>query len=563
MKLIDRHASSFSIVSPKSSETTVKATKILQRYIYDVTDCKLSISEKVCEKCVQNKIIVDTAPFAFLSDKCADLSKDELGEEGFVIYENNGTVFILGASDNALIYACYEFLEQFLGCLWLTSKEDYVPHKCTVEIPDGTFIKQKPALNYRELYYRDSWDPEYAEKMKLNGQLTYVKEKKVVEGHKNWGFWCHSFFNLIPPSDYFDTHPEYFSLVDGERVNDGQLCCSNDEMIAEAIKNLEKFMAEKPEAKYWSVSQNDTTRFCTCEKCRKLDEEAGSQIGSILYFVNKVAEAFPDKVISTLSYWYSRTAPKYVEMRDNVHILLCNIECDRSKPIPQNPQCKSFVDDLAVWHKYCGNVFLWDYDIQFSNLISPFPNFRVLAPNMQFFYENNVRSIFNQANREQGGDFWALRAYLLAKLSWDPYCDIEKHRQNFLNAYYGAAAPFIDWYLNTLSDELEKTGEGLSIFGQPENEKFLSKELMPTYKSILNDAENAVKNDPKLLLRVEEDKLGLVYVILKAKLYDSEDEKQELISFFRRVANAVGLEKVEEWKITVDKFLDSLVDNKE
>ncbi len=553
MKLIDRHSSSFSIAAPKKIEATEKAVKILQNYIFQVTDCMLPIAEKVCEKCLKDKIIVDIAPFDLQIDGC-----DDLGDEGFVIAEKDGTVYILGASADGLTFGCYEFLEQFFGCVWLTASDDYIPHKCTVEIPDGYFDKQVPKLNYREVYYRNSWDPTIADKLKLNGQLTYIKDKKLVEGHKNWGFWCHSFYTLIPPEKYFDSHPEYFSLVDGERVNNGQLCCTNDEMIAEAIENLKKFMAEKPDAKYWSVSQNDTTRFCTCEKCRKLDEEAGSQIGSIMYFVNKVAEAFPDKVISTLSYWYSRTAPKYIEMRDNVHIMLCNIECDRSKPIPENPQCESFVKDIAVWHKYCGNVFLWDYDIQFANLISPFPNFRVLAPNMKFFYENSVRSIFNQANREQGGDFWALRTYLLAKLSWDPYCDIEKHRQNFLNAYYGPAAPYIDKYLNTMADELEKTGEGLSIFGHPQDEKFLAKELMSTYKSFFVEAKNAVKDDPKLLLGVEEDEMGLVYAILKAKLYDSEEEKQSLMAFFRRVADAVKLEKVEEWKITVDMFLDSL-----
>ena len=78
------------------------------------------------------------------------------------------------------------------------------------------------------------------------------------------------------------------------------------------------------------------------------------------------------------------------------------------------------------------------------------------------------------------------------------------------------------------------------------------------YKSFFVEAKNAVKDDPKLLLRVEEDELGLVYAILKAKLYDSEEEKQSLMAFFRRVADAVKLEKVEEWKITVDMFLNSL-----
>ena len=128
----------------------------------------------------------------------------------------------------------------------------------------------------------------------------------------------------------------------------------------------------------------------------------------------------------------------------------------------------------------------------------------------------------------------------------------------FIKAYYGTAAPYIDRYINIMADELEKSGEGLGIFGQPDKERFLSKEIIPLYKQLFSEAKAAVKDDEKLLLRVEEDELGLIYAILKAKLYDNEDEKQDCISFFRRVSKAIGLEKVEEWTMTVDMFLDSV-----
>lgn len=553
MKIVENHKSSFSIVSVKKE--TEAAAGVLASYLEKSTGCRLEIknySDSVLQR--GSVILLDVMPFA------SPLAEAEsLGDEGFVICERNGNVLIYAATEESIYYAVYEFLETYCGCLWLTSNDDYIPEMNTVEIEDGTTNRQIPLIQYREVYYRDAWDPEYARKQKINGQNSRVVNGAVAEGHKNWGFWCHSFFGIIPPSEYFSSHPEYFSLVDGKRINNGQLCCTNDEMIDEAIKNLRIIFEKNPDVRYWSVSQNDTTGFCTCEKCRKYDEEAGSHIGSILYFVNKVAEAFPDKIISTLSYWYSRTAPKKAFLRDNVHIMLCDIECDRSEPIAENPQCSSFMEDLAVWHKYCGNVFLWDYDIQFSNLISPFPNFHILAPNMRFFYEKSVRSIFNQANRENRGDFWALRAYLLAKLSWNPYCDIDKHYHEFLKAYYGAGAGDIDEYITSMTEELKKSGEGLSIFGQPEEEKFLSKELVKKYAAIVDSAIEKVKEDPVILLRVEEVKLGLIYVMLKAGQYDSVEERDNLICAFRRISKEIGLEKVEEWQATVDSFCDKVM----
>ena len=93
-------------------------------------------------------------------------------------------------------------------------------------------------------------------------------------------------------------------------------------------------MAAKPSATYWSVSQNDNDQYCRCEPCTELNTKYGGvPSGSILYFVNEVAKAFPDKIISTLAYWYSRTPPQNIQAQSNVNIMLCNIESRRQGPV--------------------------------------------------------------------------------------------------------------------------------------------------------------------------------------------------------------------------------------
>ncbi len=62
--------------------------------------------------------------------------------------------------------------------------------------------------------------------------------------------------------------------------------------------------------------------------------------GAMVHFVNKVAEQFPDKVISTLAYQYTRSAPTKIIPKDNVNIMFCSIECNRSMPLISDPiQC--------------------------------------------------------------------------------------------------------------------------------------------------------------------------------------------------------------------------------
>ena len=67
-------------------------------------------------------------------------------------------------------------------------------------------------------------------------------------------------------------------------------------------------------------------------------------MGSFLTFVNKVAERFPDKIISTLAYQYTRVPPKDLLPGKNVNIMLCNIESPRNVSIENGD--RSFCDDL-------------------------------------------------------------------------------------------------------------------------------------------------------------------------------------------------------------------------
>ena len=63
-------------------------------------------------------------------------------------------------------------------------------------------------------------------------------------------------------------------------------------------------------AKYFGFSQNDFEGYCTCARCKAVNDEEGSTAGTNIRFVNAVAEAvereYPDKVIETLAYLYTR-----------------------------------------------------------------------------------------------------------------------------------------------------------------------------------------------------------------------------------------------------------------
>lgn len=289
-----------------------------------------------------------------------------------------------------------------------------------------------------------------------------------------------------------------------------------------------------------------------------MDEEDGTPMGSVLRFVNKVAEQFPDKIISTLAYWYTRKAPKVTRVADNVHIMLCNIEANRGVPIAMDTHTGSAENrqELLDWKEICGKLFLWDYCIQFRNLVSPFPNLRVLGPNIRFFAENNVRSLFSQANREIAGEFSALRGYLLAKLMWDPYCDEKAVIRDFLTGYYKQAGTYIGEYIDIMHDALDASGGELNIFGGPLDCKdtYFTEELYQKYNALFDQAEEAVKDDEEALFRVKTARMPVYYAAIVIG-YGTKEERRQMLAKFASQARKIGLEKVEEWRITTDCFV--------
>lgn len=68
---------------------------------------------------------------------------------------------------------------------------------------------------------------------------------------------------------------------------------TNPDVLAIVTEALRIRMAEKPAARYWSVSQNDRYGPCECDQCQALVDRHGSQSGPLVAFVNTVARAFP------------------------------------------------------------------------------------------------------------------------------------------------------------------------------------------------------------------------------------------------------------------------------
>lgn len=545
------------IVIPSGpTEVEKHASVVLQNYLRQITGAAF-------------EIVADNSP-AKRNDinigkvkrpELCEIDFAELEEDGFVILTKNGRLTIAGGSDKGTVYGVYNFLEKYLGCRKYTSKISVIPARFNIGVSNIN-DKEIPVFKFREVLYRDAYNPEYMEWHGLDNHGSYNQEG-------DWGLWCHTTHRLVPPQEYCVSHPEYYSMIQGERLcsaeehNVGDICFSSEGAFEVAYKNLKTLMEEKPGLTYWSVSQMDNAQYCRCPLCQKAYDGSGSTQGSILPFVNKMAQKFPDKIISTLSYWYSTRPPKGIKPEKNVNILLCNIGSPRHIPIEEGDS--TFCADLSAWNKIHDNFLIWDYVIQFKNLIAPFPNLRTLQPNLQYLHKSGVTAMFEQANRETGGEFCELKAYILAKLMWNPYQDLDLIIDDFLEGYYGLAGKYIREYIDLMHDTMEKTDAKLSIFGRPWDNRntFLTEEMIAKYYTIFDKAEEAVKDYPDLRFRVKTVRMQIDYAILdiakkeisgkRGALEEKEGklvpkkEIQDLLGSVIAMCDLSGVTRIHEW----------------
>jgi len=146
------------------------------------------------------------------------------------------------------------------------------------------------------------------------------------------------------------------------------------------------------------------------------------------------------------------------------------------------------------------------------------PNMDILQPSVDFYVRHNVTGIMMQAAYQGfGGEFAPLRAWVMAKLLWDPSRHVDELVDDFIFGYYRQAGPDIRAYWDLLyatkarhMDTMAAPPGGIR-YGM--DSPFLSKGFLDRATAILAHAE-AQCHSSALRHRVQLVKLPILYVKL-------------------------------------------------
>ena len=439
--------------------------------------------EELAKYLQQKKIAVKEGTFPIAISIDTTLGDDAFLIEAVTTGENIGMT-IKGGNGRGVLYGVYKFLEELGGVRYFMPNLEKVPESPIV-ITEGVVLEYTPFFEARRL----NWNcvttaVDWCTKQGINGHDGELDDKYGGKQRYGSGLFVHTLGTLSETGGGASPNP----------------CLTSEEIYQTVLKNLRERLAADPTVDIVSVSQNDKNEYCLCDNCKasyayytnftgsasdaKSCAENGGAAGNMLAFVNRIAEEledeYPNLVIDTLAYNYTQAPPKNIVPRHNVCVRVCSIRVCFMHPMTECPDSKGpnniqwtrtaqFRKDFLAWGEICDRIYVWDYTTNFTYYIAPFSNFGTIRENMRLYHEHGVRGMFPQGNSQSiSGEFGELRAYLLAKLMWNPYMSEEEyytHMNEFLEAYYGAGWVYIRSYINVIT-ELANDG-CINIYEEP------------------------------------------------------------------------------------------------
>ena len=492
------------------------AARELQQYLQQISGCRLAITHSAPPGARLVYVGFEGAPAALT----AGLHPQRFGKEEYIIRSDGNSLLIAGGAPRGALYGVMGYLADHLHCRWYTREVTKVPRQSTIALTKLE-DRQQPSFGYREAWFREAYQPQWALHNRLNPSGVPLPDS-LGGSYISYPF-VHTFNLLVPAAKYYDAHPEYFAEVNGKRLNGphAQLCLTNPAVLNIAMAGVFSWIKEHPEADIFSIDQNDYGGNCTCAACKRVDEAEGSPAGSLLYFVNRIADSvakvYPHVQLQTLAYDYTEAPPKNVRPADNVTIRLCHYGYCCNHAIGNCEDHQPFVERVTAWQKIAKRISVWDYYTDFAQYLMPFPNFESFKHNIKWYADHGVKGIFAQGNNvpdNGGGEFSELRAWVIAQLLWNAERNPDELVNEFVTNVYGKAAPFISAYIRLIHREVEASGSHTGIWLGPEQVEYFSVPVMRQADSLFTRAFKAAAGDAPLTERVELAYLPVLYLKL-------------------------------------------------
>lgn len=544
------------------------------------------------------------------------VSEREMGNGGFVIRTEGENCFINANTEAGKIYGALFFAEKNLGYMYYS--EDEIRYTRYEDVMLGDFdLVYKPSFDGRNVYSYDTlYNSENAVHLRVNGVVSSWDEKFGEASMWSSLHDMSNVFQLLYVKDYYNDHNGWFYLSPQYRDTDfsqmtdnecytivqkhSQLCYTegyyeDDEggMFDTFVQNLIGYIQREPDAKLFMLGMGDNEYFCDCDRCRE-DVEKYKESGVMIRFVNKVAKEIkrwlkeesgtPDREIYLVAFAYLTVMEppvKYenrqpipidesVVAEDNVCIRIAPLTNSNFYWTIDDADHNTFMrNNIAGWQQIASNFSIWDYRVYYHNVVAPYPYWNTVKTNLQVYKDMNVIDVYHQGIAQTSGvPFGRMDDYVRSRLLYNLDADVNALMNDFIDAYYKQAAPYIREYLAYLRTYYENhvvpAGYSGSVYTTVFTTEFWSLECLLSIKNIFDKAYESISGLPeeefeKMKGRIDVESRFYRFGLLELySSYFTKDEIAQMIDDWEQanvfnplMQNEVRVDistKVDEWK---------------
>ena len=429
------------------------------------------------------------------------MTPEKLGRDGFLFDKVSKKSFLLCAyHPKGVLNGVYKILEKTLG---VVSPRPLVglerPFPVTKVTPLALPYSEVPAFEIRTFglsgvahrnpqYHMLDWQARNL--MSSGGSRNITGYFDAGWSHEPYGFFRtingHSFHFWLPPKDYFKTHPEYYSLIDGKRVaavKGAQIALGNPEVVDIIVKRMLAYKKEHPEMKFLPFGCNDTWTngfgWGDDPLCMKLDSprdypKPGSKrprtfstryIKTANKIIDRLNKVFPDLQLSVYAYHYVMMQPPDAPVHPNLQVSFCPLYkcCRHAINDPMCPRNRMFHEWLLGWAKKTKNIFIHDY-YQSTNVNTPLMPLYLIKKEIKYYHSLGIKGLASELSSDgpNGGNVYGkeyfawlrstprdfetrwdaagLGYFAFTRLLWNPDEPLEDIVKLYCDNYYGEAA---------------------------------------------------------------------------------------------------------------------------
>ena len=425
----------------------------------------------------------------------AGINAKQMEPQQFKMKAGNGKVFLVGGTPTGTSFAVSTFLQTKFGVYCFSGDSRVYPKNTAPVVKD--FEKcQKPDVMDRTIYshldrgFKPRTQKKWHDFHRIN-RMTWANEDRITPGALRSKIIrrTHTFYQLVPPEKYFKDHPEYFSMrTNGQRDwrFRGNLCLTNKEVWQVALKELraairkERRKAVNPPTLYAVASEDNPNSLCECGPCKKREKADGTLLPLMAEFVNFIAREirkdYPDVKIATNANRSNSNPNVKFQFEKNVRFIHADRTALSNSLYPlSDPMNKAGYDALLAWQKKVPELGLWDYFWCPGNT-QPMIAVDAIIADCRLFRDIKLTWLFKESELQPGRStflsFHQLQIFLELQLLFDASQNPEKLIKDFMNGYYGAAAPEMMQYFTLLRNAQNTTKTSLKEWNQRENRKF-------------------------------------------------------------------------------------------